>query len=501
MTAGAQAPAPRTLAEASSYAKTSRHADVLEFLDALANLPHARRLRRLTGGKSSEGRDLPLLIVSDPPLVDDKAVLKSKKLRLLVNANIHAGEVEGKEATLILLRELADGKHLDLLEHAVLLFLPNFNPDGNEKISTSNRRSQNGPVGGVGLRPNAQGFDLNRDFIKVEAPETRAMHALWNRYDPHVFMDLHTTNGSYHGYHLTYAPSLSANLNKRLRDFVRKTLLTEIRAATEKEHGYRTYDYGNFDPRQTTWSTYDHRPRFATNCFGLRNRIAVLSEAYSYIPFEDRIKVTRAFVLETLRAAVRHREEIQKLCAEADDRMMRRGIVFNYGTSLEEPREDEILVGRRGGGVDDHEARRLKVRVAFIAKKSIPLPEAWAIEDPPKRVVEVLEAHGIGYERLKKARRVVAEVFQPTDIRKRRRVFQKHFEVRIDGSYKEQEMELPAGTVWIPARQHLARLAAQDLEAVSEDSLATWNYLDEQLQKQDDGSYPPYVVVRVLGRR
>jgi len=498
MAAGAQVTGPRTVAEASGYSKTSRYADVVAFLDKLDELPHAKRLRRLTCGKTTEGRELALVIVSEPPLADDGAVMKSGKLRLLVNANIHAGEVEGKEAVLMLLRELANGKHGDLLEHAVLLFVPIFNADGNEKISTRNRRRQNGPVGGVGRRPNAQGFDLNRDFIKVDAPETKAMHGLWNRYDPHVFMDLHTTNGSVHGYHLTYSPSLAGNLDKDLRDFTRKTLLKDIRAATKKSHGYRVYDYGNFDRQRTTWSTYDHRPRFATNCFGLRNRIAVLSEAYSYIPFEDRVNVTRAFMLETLRAAVLHRRDIRRLCVAADERVKQDGVRFRYDTGLEKPWEDEVLVGRASRAVDDHEVRKMQVQVAFVAHKSIELPQAWAIQDPPKRVLEVLEAQGVRYETLAEPRRVVAEVFQPTDVRKSRRVFQKHFQVTFEGSYKKCEIELPAGTAWVPGKQRLGRLAAQDLEAVSEDSLATWNYLDGLLQKREDGSYPRYPVVRVL---
>lgn len=489
---------PQTVAEASGYTRTSRHREVLAFLHAVEQLPCAKRLRRLSFGKTTEGRELPLVIVSEPPLADDREVMRSGKLRLLVNANIHAGEVEGKEAVLILLRELANGKHEDLLEHAVLFWVPNFNPDGNEKISKRHRRGQNGPAGGVGLRPNAQGFDLNRDFIKVDTPETRAMHGLWNRYDPHLFMDLHTTNGSAHGYHLTYAPSLSANVDSGLRDFARKTLLQEIRTAMKKRHGYRVYDYGNFNRKQTTWSTYDHRPRFGTNCFGLRNRIAVLSEAYSYLPFEDRVRVTRAFVLETLRAAVRHREQIRKLCAAADERIQQEGVAFQYDTGLEAPWEDEILVGRGSGAVDDHEARKIEVRVAFVARRSLPLPRAWAIHDPPGSVLDVLQAHGVEYRKLTQTRRVVAEVFQPTEVRKRRRVFQKHFQVRISGSYTKQEVELEAGTVWVSGRQRLARLAAQDLEAVSEDSLATWNCLDEQLRAKQDGGYPPYPVLRVL---
>ena len=121
-------------------------------------------------------------------------------------ANIHAGEVEGKEAVLHLARRLTLGDLQPLLRSAVWLFAPIYNADGNEKVSLENRSEQYGPVGGVGTRENARGLDLNRDFMKLESSEARALVAVFTRWNPDVVVDLHTTNGSYHGYHLTYAP-------------------------------------------------------------------------------------------------------------------------------------------------------------------------------------------------------------------------------------------------------------------------------------------------------
>ena len=112
--------------------------------------------------------------------------------------------------------------------------------------------------------------------------------------------------------------------------------------------------------------------------------------------------------------------------------------------------------------------------------------------------LNTLEAHGVRFQKLQEPRWVVAEVFLPATVRRQRKVFQKHFQVTIEGRFEKREIELPTGTVWVPGRQRLARLAAQDLEAVSEDSLATWNYFDDRLHKREDGSYPPYPVVRVL---
>ena len=508
---------PLTIAEKSGFEKTSLYADCVAFCDALAKLPHAKRLRRHNFGKSHEGRDLFVVTVSKDPLPEDegerrKAVLASGKLRLLVNANIHAGEVEGKEVALMLLRELAYGEHEDLLEHAILMFVPLYNADGNERIDKRNRATQNGPGGGVGIRPQAQGYDLNRDFVKVDTPECRGLHSLFKAYDPHVFMDLHTTNGSYHGYHLTYAPSLSTNVDPLLAQFSRQRFLPEIRAAVAK-HGFRIYDYGNFRRRrpENGWATYDHRPRFGTNYYGLRNRIPVLSEAYSYVSFEKRVRVTHAFVLETLRAAVRNRHRVVELCKAADERAARGGIEFGYETKLETPWKDKVLVGSvtreriPGAGIrmiasEEYEERELPVQTAFESHARIALPRGWAIIEPSKRVLELLEIHGIKTKRLEHEDITRAEVFVPTQVRRRRRAFQKHYEVTLRGDFVAREVTLPSGTLLIPAQQRLARVAAQLLEARSEDSLATWNVFDKELEKPEGGKQPDYPVLRIIGK-
>ncbi|MFQ5507697.1 MAG: M14 family metallopeptidase, partial [Planctomycetota bacterium] len=467
-----------------------------------------------TFGKSEEGRNLLLVRVSDPPLADEKAVLASQKLRLLVNANIHAGEVEGKEAVQMLLRELARGEHGDLLDGAVLYLVPIYNADGNERIDRRNRVAQNGPSGGVGQRPNAEGLDLNRDFVKAESAECRALLSVFNRVDPQLFMDLHTTNGSYHGYHLTYSPSLSTNVDPELDAYSRTELLPRIRARMLAHHGLRVFDYGNFygESPSRGWRTYDHRPRFGTNYFGLRNRISVLSEAYSYLSFQDRVRVTRAFVIETLKAAVEQGSRIRKLCAAADARAKgREGLRFGYATRLQDPVEGEILVGSiereriedldavRLVAGESFEARSMQVQVAFRSRQSIPLPEAWALRAVPEAVRELLLLHGLEVGKLERDTKVEAEVFVPREIRRRRRPFQKHHERSLRGAYVKRALTLPAGSMIVSSGQRLARVAAQLLEAVSEDSLATWNFLDALLEEGEDGKLPEYPVIRIIG--
>lgn len=501
----AQAPgpdrgAPRTTPERTEHRQTSGFAEVQQFVAALAALPHGDRLTVHTAGKSHEGRDLLVIAVKDPKQPEPTG----GRLRAVILGNIHAGEVEGKEASQLLLRELALGDHGDLLAALELWFVPVHNVDGNEKVDARNRAEQNGPDA-VGQRANGQGLDLNRDFLKAEAPETRMLLDLCQRVDPHLFVDLHTTNGSHHGYHLTYAPSLSPNVD---RDIARQSraLLDATRRAMRDRHRFETFDYGNFETRDWEgsgaptstagvrgWWTYDHRPRYGVNWFGLRNRIAVLSEAYSYCDFATRIAATRAFVLELLRATATARSEVLAACARADARLVQpeAPVFFGFDTAFGDPEQLDVLVGkvdkvagpdgkltrlaRAGDGVPE----RMPVVRSFRARQQIALPDAWAVPDPWPELRELLQRHGIESTLLAAPRAVSAEHFAVTQKRKPKRPFQGHQELVLGGQWQPAKAtELPPGTLLVPARQRLARLAAQLLEPTSEDSLSTWNLLE-----------------------
>jgi hypothetical protein len=492
-----QTPPPRTVPEVSGFAHTSRVEDVVKFVASLRQLPHGDRLTVGSAGVSHEGRDMQVVKCALPG--DGK-----QRLRALVIANIHAGEVEGKESVQVLLREFANGEHEALLQHFELHFVPVYNLDGNERIDVKNRPEQNGPDG-VGQRPNASNLDLNRDFVKAEAEETRALLSLFNRLDPHVFMDLHTTNGSYHGYALTFAPCLSTGQDPALSALTR-TLLDEATAAMQKQD-LPIFDYGNFETRDWDgsgapesqkgvrgWYSYDHRARYGINYYGLRNRIAVLSEAYSYRDFQTRIAATRAFVLAVLTAAAAHRDVVASTCAAADAAVVagQAGAALGWNTTFAPPEQLEILVAdvdkvklpdnlgvRLVHKADSVHKESMPVCRAFKSKEHADFPFAWALPSPPPDVIALLTLHGVQHEVLAAARPVAARTFTVTGKRKPKRPFQGHQELMLDGEWQQPAaISLPQGTLWIPARQPLGRLAAQLLEPKSEDSLSTWNMLE-----------------------
>jgi hypothetical protein len=512
---------PRTRPERSGGTQTSTCADVEAFLGALGALPNGARVGVHALGRSLQGRTLRLVAASLDHARSLDALAGSPRLRALIVANIHGGEVEGKEAVQMLLREIALGEHADILEAVDLLFVPVFNADGNDRIDAGNRTNQNGPDGGVGQRANAQELDLNRDFVKAQTPEVRALLAACTRFDPHLLMDLHTTNGSHHGYHPTYATSLATSLDADLERFAHEEWLPEIRARSLEAHGLRVFDYGNFErgrrgEQQQTWVTYGHEARYGINYHGLRNRLSLLSEAYSYLPFDQRIAATRGFVLESLRALARHGARVRALCAQADARCLGSSEPrprLGFASELVPAVDGEVLVGSvervpvDGGGERlvakaDYEARPAKLQLRFCATQWLAHPQAWAVPEPPPALAHALLAHGVEARVLRAPLQVHAEQFVPAGLGRGQRAFQGHRLVTLSGALHEGTFELPAGTLLVPARQRLARVAALLLEARSEDSLATWGVFDGRLHRREAPAATlaelGYPVLRVL---
>ena len=507
---------PRTRAERSAYTETSTNADVLQFLDSLQGAGLSLSLGVL--GRTTEGREIPYAVASRPLVRTPEEARRLGRPIVYVQANIHAGEVEGKEALLALLRDLLAERAPNVLDSVVVVAVPDYNADGNDRFASQsrNREEQNGPEM-VGQRANGQGLDLNRDYIKAEAPETRASLAALSAWDPDVFVDLHTTDGSFHGYALTYAPPLAPI--GAAAEFTRDSLLPVLRARMRSRHTLETFDYGNFDgtyadsAADTTtrsWKTFDHRPRFGTNYIGLRGRVAILSEAYSHDPFERRVKSTYAFVREILSLAAERRASLASLARSETAgpppgaRIAVRSRLTTAPYTAAVPAEELEATGdssRTQPGVPRgmrrtgrYRAPRLAVYDRFEPALEVELPVAYAIDPVQSGVAQLLRTHGIVVERVSATVMVTASVFSVDSVTRARRTFQGHYETRAWGRWRADRRALPAGTLVVPTAQSLGALAAYLLEPESDDGLVTWNTLDATLRRGAE-----FPVLRVVG--
>src|SRR5256885_3397567 len=317
---------PQTTAERTNYAATSSTADVGAFLDSIALAGAPVRVSEM--GSSALGKPIYFVIAQDRTVTPPGEAAASGKVVGYLQATIHGGEVEGKDAVLALLRELA-GARRGLLRTLVILVAPDYNPDGNDALGPQavNRSEQSGPAL-IGQRADGKNLDLNRDYFKAEAPETRASLArVYTTWDPALMVDLHTTDGTLHGYQLTYAPPLDPNGPAGPTAFVRDRMLPVLRKTLQDKYHEPIFDYGNVDTSQAqrSWDSYAPLGWYGTNYVGLRGRMAILSEAYSHADFQTRVQVTHDFLVEILDYAALHGDEIRRLEREADRRPRSKG--------------------------------------------------------------------------------------------------------------------------------------------------------------------------------
>jgi len=502
---------PRTRAERTNYTETSSYTDVMGFLDSLRALGAPISVSELA--KSPLGKSVPLLVASRPRVSTVAEARALGRPIVYVQANIHAGEVEGKEAVLALLRDWSFAKRPNVLDSLVLLVVPIYNSDGNDKLAAQarNRGAQNGPEM-IGERPNGAGLDLNRDYVKVEAPETLGSLKAFAAWTPDVFMDLHTTNGSYHGYALTYSPSLHPAAP--LAPFTADTLLPEIRRRMKAKHGFETFPYGNFTgangresltaETKSGWVTYEHKPRYGTNYFGLRGGVSILSEAYSHDPFDRRVASTRAFVQEVLSyvaanpasvlARVRTGRQATMVPAQSPAPMV--PVQSRFTTR---PDTQAVLVERLERVADSSAltqpgvprglkrtgqitAQRMPVVDRFEGIVNRPLQGGYVVEGDWPRVRELLTAHGIPFQPAGDAERTLNEFVVDTVIASGR-PFQGHREVAIRGQWRSVTRRAPAGSIVVMPNTGNDLLTMLLLDPESDDGFHTWNVFDSVLAK------------------
>ncbi len=446
---------------------------------------------------------------------------------VLIQANIHAGEVEGKEAVLALLRTLVTDARPNMLDSLTLIVVPMYNADGNEALGPQarNRGAQLGPAV-VGERANGAGLDLNRDYIKSEAPETRALLPLLTGGGVDVFVDLHTTNGSYHGYNLTWSPSLHPGAP--LANYTSDTLLSGIRKRLQRK-GVTTFAYGNFsnsfarevslDSLKDGWYTYDSRPRFGSNYFGLTGGVSVLSEAYSHDPFATRVASTYAFLRELLGTVGGDPNVFARVTATRKSLaagVAQRGLVLESRMTTK-PFRDTLIVEALAADRDSSAAEpgvprgirrtgRFMPQVMAVYDRFEPVRVStvpaggWLVEASDSALLALLARHGVTVQpRFPSRRSIDVERFQLDSVDRAARPFQGHREVRVLGRWVRVRMLPSPDWRWVPAGQRQLLVAAQLLEPQSDDGATTWNFFDDRLNM---GKYHPVMrVLTSIGRR
>lgn len=532
---------PLTRAERTGFTETSHYEDVRAFLDSLKAMGLPVALASM--GNTAEGRALTYAIASRPLMTTPAQARAAGRPVVYVQGNIHAGEVEGKEASLALLRDLLQDPRKNVLDSIVLIVEPDYNADGNERWGPQarNRGAQNGPEL-VGTRQNASGWNLNRDYVDADAPETRGSLSLFSAWNPDLFVDLHTTDGSIHGYALTYAAPLApAAVN--VIPFETEKMLPEIRRRMRERHGFEINDYGDFSQSRReargrgpgaigardsssgrrgrgggargpslemmlvdstpssgwVFATYESLARYGTNYYGLRNRLAVLSEAFSHDPFARRVASTYDFVFELLSYVAEHRGEILALERDADARMTNwaghpeRSPQLALRSRMDTTRTEPIRVEqiepltdttRREAGMGNRRRTGviklvpMPVMASFAPTMTATLPLAYVFDSTTAgAILPILRTHGIQVQQLIASAHVRGQAFTidsvaddgPSETSRRL--------TRVGGSWSSaRDTVLASGAYVVPASQAYGLLVFYLLEPESEDGLLRWSF-------------------------
>ncbi len=479
----------RTIAEASNYEATSSSAEVEDFIvRAVAASPNITSFQY---GETVEGRPMTALVCANPPFEMGQSDMRSIAL---VIGNIHSGECCGKEAILELVREIASVPKHPWLEKMVIVFVPNYNADGNDQVAKNNRPGQVGPVNGMGKRETTEGYDLNRDFVKLDSQEGRAMVGLIDKLNPHMFIDCHTTNGSRHQYQLTYDVPHNPSSPEPIRQYLREEMMPKV---TEQlwNNDIKTFYYGNFDRNYSKWETYGYEPRYSTEYVGMRGRLAILSEAYSYISFEDRINATHEFVTICLDYLDQNDNRIKNLLTKVENDWKSQFVENGKAEELHlradlQPFEKKFEV--YGYNKDEPKIYNVDFVSNYIPTVSKAAPKAYLFSGDLKLIAARLRAHGIKVEELSEEWAGDVEVATVDKIERSTRPFQKHFMTTLDVTYANQNKTFQTGDFRVSTNQPLGRLAAYILESQTIEGFVTWNYLDDQIK--EGGEYPIFRV-------
>lgn len=508
---------PLTVAEASDFTATSRYDDVMTFIQALQQRSSLLRVETLC--VSVEGRAVPLLVIGKPVPSSPFELQHDPRAVVYIQANIHAGEVEGKEASLMLAREILLQETPPYLDQLIILIAPILNADGNEKISPTNRQRQAGPDKGVGIRYNSQNLDLNRDSMKLESPELQGLvKNVLMRWDPVLLVDCHTTNGSYHEEPVTYSWPLNPNGETSIIAYMREKMLPSINKELREKYNTLAIPYGNFDYRNpdSGWQTFSPQPRFVTNYVGLRNRLAILDENYAYADYKTRVFSCYKFLLAILDYCSLYKEEIIRLVSEADRKTIQRGLQPKERNTFAvefdvQPLPEKVIIHGWEMEIIRSEGQRPRINKTdrkrtytlpyfadFVPKRSVLFPFAYLIPVADPEIHRKLLQHGLLVEKLKAPAKLQVEAFRIKELTGSQRLYQGHRLNSVKGEYILEEKEFPPGTLYIGTAQPLANLAASLLEPESDDGFLVWNFFDRYLVPQWGQELQTYPVYRVL---
>jgi hypothetical protein len=514
-----QTPIPpewRTHAELTDYRETPSYDDTVAFARRLAHASPAIDYESF--GFSGEGRELPLIIATETGAFTPEAAQAQRKAVVLIQACIHAGEPDGKDAGFALLRDIGITKTAaGILENVVLLFIPIYNTDGHERPSPYNRINQNGPSE-MGWRTTSTYQNLNRDYMKADTPETRAWLRLWNQWQPDLFIDCHVTDGADYRCNITYHHEHHAGVDNAIVDWERDVFGGRVAPATEAAGNVISWYLEFIDNRDLRLGTRDFNgsPRFSTGYVPARNRAGILIETHMLKDYRSRVIGTYDFLRAALTEVSRDPERLRRLGREADERTVAGGKEFDatqvYPLDFELTEEATPFELKAFGYETEHSDVSGDLRViysrepldltvpmyqTFRVTKAVAPPLHYVVPFQWGEVIDVLKAHGLEMRTLAASASIDIESYRFTNVSWPHGPFEGRYMPRFDVERTIETRVFPAGSVVVPLAQRAARVILNLLEPEAPDSLVRWGFFNAVFEEKE---YAEHFVLEALAR-
>lgn len=495
-----------TLVEQTDFVQTPKAEQTMAYFQKLAD--YSPMVNLSTFGQSAQGRDLVAVVLDKDGLQNPEKIRKKGRAIILVESCIHSGEPDGKDATMIFIRDMiVENKDIELLDNVSFLFIPILNIDGHEDFRATNRINQNGPAE-LGTRNTAQQLNLNRDFLKADAPEMRAWLKLYNKWMPELFIDVHVTNGADFQYVTTYAienhgTMMEEGLRQWTTDVFEKQLNEQM-----AEVGFPMFLYASFRnsnaPEQGIFiNIYD--PRYSEAYAAARNRIGLLLENHIYKPYKQRVMCTIEAIRASARIIGQNKEELFEVVERADKAVSspeyrRKPMDLTYKAVNRDSVWIDYLAWEREtvksdlSGADwtrHNYDKPITVKAPLItsydATSSVLLPEAYIFMPQWTDVIELFDLHDIKYTRLTEPKKIEVETYRYNGATFSTRQSEGRIPVvKTDYTTQTETLEYPAGSILIDMNQPSGRIAAWLLEPSAPGSLVYWGFFNQVLQPTNE---------------
>lgn len=447
-------------------------------------------LHKVSIGKSPQGREIWMIVASKEGASDARALSRNDKPTLLVQAGIHSGEIDGKDAGMMLLRDIVFNGKAQLLDNANLLFVPIFSVDGHERASEFNRVNQRGPVN-MGWRTTAQNLNLNRDYAKADTPEMQHMLRAINIWQPDLYIDVHVTDGIDYQYDVTFGYNLAQGNSPSIYNWLENSYRPQVEAAlTEQGHvpGPLVFAMDNTDITKGM-SLWNASPRFSNGYGDARHLPTILIENHSLKPYKQRVLGTYVMLEASLKSIASDSTKLTsaiqqdkyryspRLTLSWQQELQAQGWDFKgIGYTLEQSAISGNEIVRWNG--EPVLYKNLPVIGGTKADISVSRPAAYYIPAQWQQVIERLSVHGIRMTTLSKGVEQTVQQYQFSAPQFANKDYEGRQRVKATVQSQQIKMELPAGTIRVDTKQPLGDLAILLLEPQSPDSLFQWGFFN-----------------------